>query len=242
MAYLIIFLLTIFSYTTTNALDLPLFNAKYELTINGDHIADETRILNKTSDNVYTYTTDAKSSLLLSLFKKYTINTKSIFTINDLGLNSQYYSIIKNNGGTIKEDTQLEINSKDKIVTNIKNNQTLKSESGNIIDNLNILLALQYDILNNPIQEIYSYQVADSKKIKPQKFHNKGEHTITIYDKDIEAIKVVMTKADNSKTTAAYFAINNKYIPVLIQQKNHNKDKEYTYTISDINLKRPLHK
>ncbi len=232
MKFLVLF--TIFIINQNYALELPIYNAEYELAINNIHVANDKRSLVKNQDNGYLYTSIVNSTWLLSLFKKYNINYTSKFIINNLGLNSTSYNLVKNENDDIKENTTIIINSASKTAVNTTINKTYQAKTGNIIDELNMVLALQYDIINTPEKLVYNYQVVNNKKLKSQSFYNQGIIDITIDDKVIQVIKVMTKNKDINKKTIVYFAINKQYIPVLI--KHNRKDKQYDYTLTSVSF------
>ncbi len=232
MKFLALFI--IFFTNQNYAVELPVYSAKYKLEINGIFVANDKKILIKNSDNSYLYTSNVNSTWLLSLFKKYSIKYTSKFVINNLGLNSTSYEMIKDENDKIKENTILIINSASKTVLNTANNKIYPANTGNIIDKLNRILALHYDILNAPKKLIYNYQIATNKKIKLQSFYNHGITNITINDKTIKVIKVMAKNKDSNKKTIIYFAIDKKYAPILI--KHNRKNKEYIYTLTNISF------
>ncbi|SFV55333.1 hypothetical protein MNB_SUP05-5-354 [hydrothermal vent metagenome] len=218
MKILTIFLL-LFSLFS-NALELG--THKYALIVNDFTVGEDIRKLVKNKQQ-YIYTSNVKTVGLVALFKNYTITAKSRFILNKLGVNGQSYNVLEKDGDTIKKDISLMIKTKQQKVI-AKNKQVWQTKKGNVVDFLNIPLALAYDLETKPKQNSFTYQIADGKKIKTKYFIKKTTEIITIGNVKYNSIKVIEKPRGNNRLLKVWFAIDKNYLPIRILQHEPNDD------------------
>ncbi|NYT26721.1 MAG: DUF3108 domain-containing protein [Candidatus Thiodubiliella endoseptemdiera] len=100
MKFLILLLLS------TSVLALKPHTATYTLSVSDFEIAQVKIALRKKGD-VYTYTLDAQTEGLAFLIKDYQIRSKSTFTLNQFGLQSQRYQNFERDGNQVKKDIDI---------------------------------------------------------------------------------------------------------------------------------------
>jgi hypothetical protein len=215
------------------------FIAKYELTINGIPIATETRILNQFGSD-YVYTANAKTSGLAKLLGNISIEARSLFSINDSGVNAQSYFINENKGDKLVKSYAINISSKNNMAlstSSLSNPVAIisKSKGGNIVDSLSLFLALSQDLQKYPNKTIFDYQVADGKSIEQQQYKRISNETINVGNKPTDVIKV--TKIGSNGNIQAFFSPKYQYLPVLIEKKRGNKNYNYKIIQLKINKK-----
>ncbi len=208
--------------------------AHYQLSIDGFKIAEETRMLKQLKKD-YLYTANAETSGLVSLFKNYTIAASSTFNINRYGIDGVNYKIIEYDNKKLSKNRTININSNLGIVTSVPTKMqpkkiTWQAEKGNIIDPLNIFLALSFELKNNPRQFWFSYQIADGKSIKKKEFKRVRNQDISLQGKTYNAIKIERVNHQGN-AIQAYFLAEFDYLPVLIKQTE--KGKQYVYEMID---------
>ncbi len=189
-----------------NSLALTPHKLTYELSVSGFNVATEYRKLT-IKNNIYTYTARAKTEGLAAFIKKYSINVNSNFILNNNRFKTIKFSLLEIDEKKIKKNIQLEINN-----SNINKSYRKIWLNNNVIDILNIFLAIGHDLkYNYPL----NYQMLDESEIKKYQFKIIAKEQIFVLNKNINVIKV----SDNNKITA-YFAPEFDYIPILIKNEN----------------------
>jgi len=182
MKFLILLLLS------ASVLALKPHTATYTLSISDFEIADVQIALSKTND-IYTYTLDAQTQGLAYLIKDYEIHSKSTFTLDQFGLQSQRYQNFECDGDRVKKDIDI----------HPKNHQ---------VDPLNQTLAIANILEKNPNQTDFYFPLNNGKKIS-KKYYKK------VLNDNNNLIRVISSDAN----TEVYFARNKHYIPTLIRNK-----------------------
>ncbi len=183
MKFLILLLLS------TSVLALKPHTATYTLSVSDFEIAQVKIALRKKGD-VYTYTLDAQTEGLASLIKDYQIRSKSTFTLNQFGLQSQRYQNFERDGNQVKKD----------IDVYLKKMQ---------VDPLNQTLSISNALAKNSNEKNFYLLLNNGESIAKkyyQQVQNNSSNLIHVISSD--------------GNTEVYFARNKYYIPVLIRNKD----------------------
>ncbi len=183
MKFLILLLLS------TSVLALKPHTATYTLSVSDFEIAQVKIALRKKGD-VYTYTLDAQTEGLASLIKDYQIRSKSTFTLNQFGLQSQRYQNFERDGNQVKKDIDI----------------YLKKMQ---VDPLNQTLSISNALAKNSNEKNFYLLLNNGESIAKkyyQQVQNNSSNLIHVISSD--------------GNTEVYFARNKYYIPVLIRNKN----------------------
>ncbi len=183
MKFLILLLLS------TSVLALKPHTATYTLSVSDFEIAQVKIALRKKGD-VYTYTLDAQTEGLASLIKDYQIRSKSTFTLNQFGLQSQRYQNFERDGNQVKKDIDVYLKKKQ-------------------VDPLNQTLSISNALAKNSNEKNFYLLLNNGESIAKkyyQQVQNNSSNLIHVISSD--------------GNTEVYFARNKYYIPVLIRNKN----------------------
>ena len=183
MKFLILLLLS------TSVLALKPHTATYTLSVSDFEIAQVKIALRKKGD-VYTYTLDAQTEGLASLIKDYQIRSKSTFTLNQFGLQSQRYQNFERDGNQVKKDIDVYLKKKQ-------------------VDPLNQTLSISNALTKNSNEKNFYLLLNNGESIAKkyyQQVQNNSSNLIHVISSD--------------GNTEVYFARNKYYIPVLIRNKN----------------------
>ncbi len=183
MKFLILLLLS------TSVLALKPHTATYTLSVSDFEIAQVKIALRKKGD-VYTYTLDAQTEGLASLIKDYQIRSKSTFTLNQFGLQSQRYQNFERDGNQVKKDIDI----------------YLKKMQ---VDPLNQTLSISNALAKNSNEKNFYLLLNNGESIAKkyyQQVQNNSSNLIHVISSD--------------GNTEVYFARNKYYIPVLIRNKD----------------------
>ncbi len=183
MKFLILLLLS------TSVLALKPHTATYTLSVSDFEIAQVKIALRKKGD-VYTYTLDAQTEGLASLIKDYQIRSKSTFTLNQFGLQSQRYQNFERDGNQVKKDIDVYLKKKQ-------------------VDPLNQTLSISNALTKNSNEKNFYLLLNNGESIAKkyyQQVQNNSSNLIHVISSD--------------GNTEVYFARNKYYIPVLIRNKD----------------------
>ncbi|CAC9462835.1 hypothetical protein [uncultured Gammaproteobacteria bacterium] len=171
--------------------------ATYTLSASDFKIGKEVRTLHK-EKNVYYYTAHAETTGLASLIKNYEIRAKSTFIIDKFGLHSKHYRNFERDGDQIKKDVNVR-------------------PTGQQVDSLNRLLAITYELENNPEKKDFQLLVHDGSAPEKQYYQQ-------LPSGDDNLIKII-SKARN---LTAFFAKDKYYLPVLVHRN------KFTYKLDTL--------
>lgn len=209
----------------------------YQLSINGLKVAEEIRTLHQIDNNFF-YTANAKTTGLAALVKDYSIAASSTFTINANGVNGVNYQIMELEDKQVRENNAIDIYpNNSRVISNLTKTQskvtTWKTKAGNVIDPLNLFLALAFDLKNNPNKAAFKYQVANGTSIEQQDFQTLGVHTISLQGKPHNTVKIKQINRQED-AVEAYFFPEYQYLPILIMQTKQGR--KYTYEMTNLKI------
>lgn len=231
------FLFILLAFVNTATLAFSPHTASYQLTINGVTVAEEIRTLHQLDDHFF-YTANAKTTGLAALVKDYSIAASSTFSINTNGVNGINYQIMELEDEQVRENNAIDIYADNGRVISILTKtqpkvKTWETKAGNIVDPLNLFLAIALDLKDTPKKTVFQYQVANGTSIEQQSFQTLATHTINIQGKTHEAVKVKRIDRQNNPVEA-YFLPDYQYLPILIKQTKHGR--KYAYEITSIKM------
>ena len=212
-----------------NVFALSSFIADYKLVVDNIKVATETRTLNF-YENKYEYTANAKTTGVAKLFGDISIEAKSIFVINDYGVDSEKYIINESKDKELTKSYIVNISSKNNTVisestTPKLDTKAFKTEGGNILDPLSLFIALLNDLSNMPNKVIFRYQVADGKYLKKNEYRKISNQTFMINGIEEDVIRVEEFNSDSNLT--ALFSPKYLYLPVVIEQTKQGRSQRY---------------
>ena len=87
---------------------------------------------------------------------------------------------------------------------------------GLLVDPLSVYLALSNDMLNNPNQSEFTYQVVDQDGVKYLKFIVDGQENVSINGRDIETVRVTCEELELTLN----LSVEDNFQPVRIHKVN----------------------
>jgi len=187
----IIFLLISFIYT--NSLALSPYIGSYELYADTKmgNLKIGTAILNlNVNDDQFIFTTEAKTESLWKALYDFSRSEKSTGNEIDREIINNYFRVNEKIKGEIKKNYEINI-STDKNYAISSTGEEWEIKPGLLVDPLSVYLALSNDMLNNPDQTEFTYQVVDQDGVKYLKFSVDGEENIEINESIIETSRVI---------------------------------------------------
>jgi len=206
------------SFIFSNALALSPYIGNYELyadtkmgnlkigtaTLNLDVIEDQ-----------FTFTTEAKTESLWKALYDYSRSEKSTGNEVDGQVINKYFSVIEKIKDEVKKNYEINI-ATDKNYAISSTGEEWEIKPGLLVDPLSVYLALSNDMLNNPDQNEFTYQVVDQDGVKYLEFRVDGNEMIEINGSEIETLRV---ECDELELTLNLSAKDN-FQPVKIHKVN----------------------
>ena len=175
-----------------------------------------TAILNlEVNNNQFKFTTDAKTESLWRALYDYSRIEKSMGNEVDGQIINTYFSVTEKIKDEVKKNYEITIET-DKNYAVSSNGDEFEIKPGLLVDTLSVYLALSNDMINNPSQSDFTYQVVDQDGVKYLNFKVGGPENILINNIEIETVKVT---CDALKLTLN-LSIKESFQPIRIHKIN----------------------
>ena len=187
-------------YADTKMGNLKIGTATLNLTLNEDH---------------FIFTTQAKTESLWKALYDYSRSEKSTGNEVDGQVINNYFSVIEKIKDEVKKNYEINI-ATDKNYAISSTGEEWEIKPGLLVDPLSVYLALSNDMLNNPDQNEFTYQVVDQDGVKYLKFRLDGEENIEISGTKIETLRVICEDLELTLNLSA----KDNFQPVKIHKVN----------------------
>lgn len=194
---------------------LPAFEAEYTLYAGNTKAARVVRRLTRLDDNSYEYTSETKTTGLISLFKKVHIVETSRLMVQRPLLQPVYYSY-KRTGDRKKRDVSIEFNrAANKIKNTINGDFWHLPMEPAVMDKLLYQLAIMHDLQNG--RTPVSYRIADGGGIKTYSFEKLGEEVVETPLGSFNTIKMLRHKPGSSRKSVFWCAPDLEFLQVKVE-------------------------
>jgi len=233
MKKIFIFILNI--VITFQTLALTPYEAKYNLSAKTElgHFkigSAKYRLLIDDNDK-FTFISEAYSDPVWESLFDYSRHEKSIGLKINGQLTSTYYDLIEIEKGIVNRNYQFKVYPENNyaIISGIEyNDEHLEIEDNPILDSLSVYLALAEDIIANPSQTEFVYQVAGERGVEEEKFEFIGLENITINGNNINTINISGPGGE-----IFYLSKDYNFMPAVINRVSD--DKEFKLTLTKFN-------
>lgn len=233
MKKIFIFILNI--VITFQTLALTPYEAKYNLSAKTElgHFkigSAKYRLIIDDNDK-FTFISEAYSDPVWESLFDYSRHEKSIGLKINSQLTSTYYDLIEIEKGIVNHNYQFKVYPENNyaIISGIEyNDEHLEIQDNPILDSLSVYLALAEDIIANPSQTEFVYQVAGERGVEEEKFEFIGLENITINGNNINTIKV-----SGPGGGIFYLSKDYNFMPAVINRVSD--DKEFRLTLTKFN-------
>jgi len=175
-----------------------------------------TAVLNlEINGNQFEFTTEARTASLWKALYDYSRSEKSIGNEIDGQIINTYFSVIEKIKEEVKKNYEITIQT-DKNYAVSSNGDEFEIKPGLLVDTLSVYLALSNDMVNQPNESEFTYQVVDEVGVKYLKFKLDGPEKVLINESEIETIRVV---CDELKLTLN-LSIKDNFQPIRIYKIN----------------------
>ena len=166
-------------------------------------------------DSEFTFTTEAKTESLWKALYDYSRSEKSTGNETDGQVINEYFSVIEKIKGQIRKDYEINIVT-DKNYALSSTGEEFEIKPGLLVDPLSVYLALSNEMINNPDQLDYTYQVVDQDGVKYLKFIVDGQENVSISGREIETIRVTCEELELTLN----LSVEDNFQPVRIHKVN----------------------
>jgi len=233
MKKIFIFILNI--VITFQTLALTPYEAKYNLSAKTElgHFkigSAKYRLLIDDNDK-FTFISEAYSDPVWESLFDYSRHEKSIGLKINGQLTSTYYDLIEIEKGIVNHNYQFKVYPENNyaIISGIEyNDEHLEIQDNPILDSLSVYLALAEDIIANPSQTEFVYQVAGERGVEEEKFEFIGLENITINGNNINTINISGPGGE-----IFYLSKDYNFMPAVINRVSD--DKEFKLTLTKFN-------
>ena len=195
------------------------FEVNYKLYSNDTKIGRMERRFYKKEPNNYVFSSESKTTGLISLFRKDHIIETSIWNYSDSNIKPLYYSY-KHTGGKKNRDVEINFNWNDQQIINRVNDSIwrMKTQTG-ILDKLLYQLVIMIDLKSGNIPE--KYLIADGGKIKEYFFKYIQDEIIETPIGNFNTMKFARYKK-NKQETFLWCAYDLDFLPIKVITKEND--------------------
>ncbi len=211
-------ILVFLSLLFTNSLALSPYIGSYQLYADTKmgNLQIGSAVLNlEMNESEFTFTTEAKTESLWKALYDYSRYEKSTGNEIDGQVINKHFSVNEKIKGEIKKDYEITIVT-DKNYALSSSGEEFEIKPGLLVDPLSVYLALSNDMLNNPDQPEFTYQVVDQDGVKYLKFISEGQENISINARDIETVRVTCEELELTLN----LSVKDNFQPVRIHKVN----------------------
>ena len=211
-------ILVFLSLLFTNSLALSPYIGSYQLYADTKmgNLQIGSAVLNlEMNESEFTFTTEAKTESLWKALYDYSRYEKSTGNEIDGQVINKHFSVNEKIKGEIKKDYEITIVT-DKNYALSSTGEEFEIKPGLLVDPLSVYLALSNDMLNNPDQSEFTYQVVDQDGVKYLKFITEGQENVSINARDIETVRVTCEKLELTLN----LSVKDNFQPVRIHKVN----------------------
>jgi len=211
-------ILVFLSLIFTNSLALSPYIGSYQLYADTKmgNLQIGSAVLNlEMNESEFTFTTEAKTESLWKALYDYSRYEKSTGNEIDGQVINKHFSVNEKIKGEIKKDYEITIVT-DKNYALSSTGEEFEIKPGLLVDPLSVYLALSNDMLNNPDQSEFTYQVVDQDGVKYLKFITEGQENVSINTRDIETVRVTCEELELTLN----LSVKDNFQPVRIHKVN----------------------
>lgn len=212
-------LVLLLSPAVAQPVEFPEFSASYKLYGKGMEVANINRTFQRTRDNHYIYRSESQTTGLVALFRDDHIIEESRWKHIDGQLKPLDYSY-KHTGSKKNRDVDIRFDWDKKVIINRVNEHTWKMPLENgVLDKLLYQYAIMVDLQKGLFPDTYT--IADGGKMKTYHFERLGEETVTTPLGELETVKILRQKPDDTRRSVFWCAEQFNYLPVKVK---HTED------------------
>lgn len=201
------------------------FTAIYAISLNNFVIGESEIKLEAQPKSQYLYTSNTRSIGIARLFRSDVVQESSRFDLHRKHIRPLEYRF-DHTGSKKQRHALLNFDWKKMEVSNTVEGHTWEMEiPQNALDKLVVQIAVMMDLAADKDKLVYD--IADGGKLKEYSFAVVDKETIRVPAGEFEALKIERIRKDNDRTTYLWCAPSLNYLPVRIEQIEHEDDVTY---------------
>jgi hypothetical protein len=192
---------------------IPMFNARYDVKLNGIRVAKAEFSLSSRGGNEFVYSQSSRSTGLAALFGSQSVDESSRWELTPQGIRPIRYRY-EREGGDDDDDRHVELIfdwSSHRVENRVQGQPWSMAIPDGTLDKLLVQVAMLMDLRSG--EREFTYPVADGGRLKHYAFAVVGEETIELPDGDHHTIKIQRTDDDRDQTYI-WAAPDLQYMPV----------------------------
>lgn len=218
-----------------DALPQP-FSAQYAVRINNLKIGESEVVLETQNDGRYLYRSSSRSTGIAKWFRGDTVRESSLFLLHRERPRPLQYRF-DHAGGKKERHALLNFDWRENTVSNTVEGHTWEMKiPADALDKMIVQIAVMMDLSAGRRQ--LSYAVADGGKLKEYDFAVVGEDQVKVPAGAFATIKLRRLRKDNDRTTHFWCAPALNYLPVRIEQIEHEDGVTFLSELKRTTLKR----
>lgn len=212
----------------------PDFQSLYTISINDFAIGESRLDLEAQANGRYRYRSDTHSVGFARLFRSDRVQESSLFVLHRGRIRPLEYRF-DHTGSKKGRHAFLDFDWKARKVANTVEGHTWEMEiPSNALDKLVVQVAVMMDLSAG--KEQLTYAIADGGKLKEYHFAIVGRETVKVPAGEFEVVKIERLRKDNDRTTHLWCAPALGYLPVRIEQIEHEDGVTYLSELKQTSL------
>lgn len=213
------------------------FQALYAISLNNFVIGESRIDLAAQPDGRYQYRSNTHSVGVARLFRSDRVQESSLFILHRGHIRPLEYRF-DHAGSNKGRHAFLDFDWKGRKVSNTVEGHTWEMEIPlNALDKLVVQVAVMMDLTAG--KEQLTYAIADGGKLKEYHFATVARETIKVPAGEFEVVKIERLRKDNDRTTHLWCAPSLGYLPVRIEQIEHEDGVTYLSELKQTTLSTP---
>lgn len=210
------------------------FHSLYAISINGFVIGESRIELAAQDSGRYQYRSDTQSAGLARLFRSDRVQESSLFVLHRGRIRPLEYRF-DHTGSKKGRHAFLDFDWKARKVANTVEGHTWEMDiPPTALDKLVVQIAVMMDLSAG--KERLTYAIADGGKLKEYHFASVGRETVKVPAGEFETVKIERLRKDNDRTTHLWCAPALGYLPVRIEQIEHEDGVTYLSELKQTSL------
>lgn len=215
----------------------PDFQSLYAISLNNFVIGESRIELKAQANGRYLYSSNTHSVGVARLFRSDRVVESSLFVLHRGRIRPLEYRF-DHTGSKKGRQAFLDFDWKERKVSNTVEGHTWEMEiPPTALDKLVVQIAVMMDLSAG--KEQLTYAIADGGKLKEYHFAIVGRETIQVPAGEFAAVKIERLRKDNDRTTHLWCAPALGYLPVRIEQIEHEDGVTYLSELKQTTLSTP---
>jgi hypothetical protein len=212
----------------------PDFHSLYAISLNNFVIGESRIELEAQSDGRFVYRSNTHSVGVARLFRADRVQESSLFVLHRGRIRPLEYRF-DHTGSKKGRHAFLDFDWKARRVSNTVEGHTWEMDiPPAALDKLVVQIAVMMDLSAG--KEQLTYAIADGGKLKEYHFATVGRETVNVPAGEFEVIKIKRLRKDNDRTTHLWCAPALGYLPVRIEQVEHEDGVTYLSELKQTSL------